>query len=92
MNKSEFVQSIAESSKITKAEAEAALNAVQGALTEVLKQRQSVTLAGFGTFDVAERGARKGRNPRTGETIDIAPSSVPRFRPGAQLKKAVNGS
>ncbi len=90
MNKSELIESIAQAADISKAAAERALDGTVSAITSSLKQGGMVTLVGFGTFYVGERAARSGRNPRTGETIQIKASKVPKFRAGKALKDAVN--
>lgn len=90
MNKSELIESIAQAADISKAAAERALDGTVSAITSSLKQGGMVTLVGFGTFYVGERAARSGRNPRTGETIQIKASRVPKFRAGKALKDAVN--
>ena len=90
MNKSELIDSIAQAADISKAAAERALDGTVSAITSSLKQGGMVTLVGFGTFYVGERAARSGRNPRTGETIQIKASKVPKFRAGKALKDAVN--
>lgn len=89
MNKNEFVAAIAEKSGLTKKDAEAALNAYTAVVTDTLKSGDSVQLIGFGTFEVRERAARTGRNPHTGETIEIAAAKVPAFKPGKALKDAI---
>ncbi len=90
MNKSELIESIAQAADISKAAAERALDGTVSAITSSLKKGGMVTLVGFGTFYVGERAARSGRNPRTGETIQIKASRVPKFRAGKALKDAVN--
>lgn len=90
MNKQELVASIAEKSGLTKAQSEKALNGMVGAITEQLGKGESVSLIGFGTFDVSKRSARQGKNPRTGEAVQIAARNVPRFAPGKTLKTVVN--
>lgn len=90
MNKSELVDAVAESADLTKAAATRAVDAMVDAITSSLKDGDSVALLGFGTFVVRERAARSGRNPRTGETIKIAASKVPAFKPGKALKDALN--
>ncbi len=90
MNKQELVAIMAEDAKISKKAAEAALNAFTGAVEGALKKGDKVTLVGFGTFDVKKREARKGRNPRTKEVIDIKAAKLPVFKAGAGLKKAVD--
>jgi len=90
MNKSELISAIAESSGLTKADAGKALDATVSAITESLKNGEPVTLIGFGTFEVRDRSARNGRNPRTGEEIQIKASRNPAFKAGKALKGAVN--
>jgi len=90
VNKLELIDSIAQAADISKAAAERALDGTVAAITSSLKQGGMVTLVGFGTFYVGERAARAGRNPRTGETIQIKASRVPKFRAGKALKDAVN--
>ena len=91
MTKSELVSEIAKGADLNNKQAEAALNAFTGAVTKALSSGDKVQLVGFGTFDVKERAARTGRNPRTGESIDIAACKVPSFKAGNVLKEAVNG-
>ena len=90
MNKSELIDAIAESAEMTKADAGRAVDAVVTVITRALKKGDSVTLVGFGTFEVRKRGARTGRNPRTGEEIKIKASKNPAFKAGKALKDAVN--
>ncbi len=90
MNKNQLVEAIANEAGTTKAQAEATLNAFIGTVTKQLKKGQKISLVGFGTFDIAKRKATQGRNPRTGETIQIKASNQPKFRPGKALKDAVN--
>ena len=90
MNKSELITAIAEVSDLTKADAGRALDATISAITGSLKAGEPVTLIGFGTFEVRDRAARSGRNPRTGETIQIKASKNPAFKPGKALKDTVN--
>jgi DNA-binding protein HU-beta len=90
MNKSDLVDAIAESAGLSKADAGRALDALVDTVTSALKSGQSVSLVGFGTFSVRDRAARTGRNPRTGETIQIAASKNPAFKAGKALKDAVN--
>jgi len=89
MNKSELIDAIAASAQLTKADAARALEGFTNAVTNALKAGDSVALVGFGTFSVKERAARKGRNPKTGEEIEIAASKVPDFKAGKGLKDAV---
>jgi DNA-binding protein HU-beta len=90
VNKSELIDAIAASADITKADAGRALDATVEAITNALKSGDQVTLVGFGTFQVKDRAARTGRNPRTGDEIKIAASKVPGFKAGKGLKDAVN--
>ncbi|MAZ65679.1 MAG: DNA-binding protein HU [Kangiellaceae bacterium] len=90
MNKSELIDAIAASADITKAAAGRALDATTEAIEEALKNGDQVSLVGFGTFLVKERAARTGRNPQTGQEIQIPASKVPSFKPGKGLKDAVN--
>lgn len=91
MNKSELIAVIAIDADVTRAVAERAVNAFTNAVTEELKHAGSVELVGFGKFEVSQRAARNGRNPQTGETLQIAAAQVPKFKPGKKLKDAVNG-
>ena len=90
MNKSDLIEHIAQQADISKAAASRALEAAIDAITEALKNGDSVSLVGFGTFVATEREARTGRNPRTGVAIKIARAKVPKFRPGKALKDALN--
>ena len=92
MNKNELIGQIAAKSGLSKADANRALNAVTETIAEALKKGESVPLIGFGTFEVRERSARTGRNPKTGEELKIKASKVPAFKAGTALKAAVNGS
>lgn len=89
MNKTELVDAISEKAGLTKAEAKKALDASIEAITEALKKGDSVQLVGFGTFKLKERSARTGRNPKTGEPLQIAASKVPSFVAGKGLKDQV---
>ena len=89
MTKSDFVDQVASASGLSKKDAGSAVDAVLGTIENALKSGDEVSFTGFGKFHVAERGAREGRNPRTGETMTIAASKVPRFTAGSGLKKAV---
>ena len=91
MNKSEFVAAVAESASLSKADAERAVDAFIGTVSNQLKTGGEVRLVGFGTFEVRNRDASEGRNPRTGETIKIKASKLPRFKAGKALKDEVNG-
>ena len=90
MNKGELIAKIAEESKLTKKAAEAALDAFTSAVTGALKKGDKVQLVGFGTFEVRQRAARKGRNPQTLEEIKIPASKAPVFNAGKALKETVN--
>lgn len=89
MNKGDLVNAMAAGSGLSKADAERALDAMIDAIKTELQKGGEVALVGFGVFVVRERAARSGRNPRTGEEINIAASKVPAFRPGKVLKDAV---
>ncbi len=91
MNKAELIEKVADAADLSKAAASKALDSVIDTITEALMQDDQVSLVGFGTFAVKERAARSGRNPRTGETINIAAAKVPGFKAGKALKDAVNG-
>lgn len=88
MNKGDLVAEVAKVVS-TKKEAQAAVDCVFSSITEALSKNDTVTLVGFGTFKAVERQARKGRNPQTGEEIDIAARNVPKFVPGKALKDAL---
>ena len=90
MNKSEFVTAVADSAELSKTDAGKAVDAVISVIKKALKKGDSVTLVGFGTFQVRKRAARTGRNPRTGATLKIKASKVPGFKAGKALKDAVN--
>lgn len=90
MNKSDLVAAIAEKAEMSKKDAEKALKAFEDVVTEELTNNGKVQLVGFGTFDVAERAAREGRNPQTGEAMPIPASKAPRFKAGKALKDAMN--
>jgi DNA-binding protein HU-beta len=90
VNKADLISVMAEKSGMTKKDSEKALNAFIEAVEEALVQRDKVQLVGFGTFEVRERSARKGRNPQTGEEIDIPAASVPAFKAGKALKDSIN--
>ncbi len=85
-----MIEAIAQAADISKAAAERALDGTVAAITSSLQKGDMVTLVGFGTFHVGDRKARSGRNPRTGATIEIKASRVPKFRAGKALKDAVN--
>lgn len=90
MNKTELIDAVADSADLSKADATRAVDAVVDNITETLRKGDSVALVGFGTFEVRERAARTGRNPQTGETIQIKASKAPAFKAGKAFKDAVN--
>jgi DNA-binding protein HU-beta len=89
MNKAELISNVAEKTELTKKDAEKAVTAVLETIGEALSKSDKVQLVGFGTFEIRERAARKGRNPQTGEEIDIAAARVPVFKAGKALRDAV---
>ena len=89
MKKTELIAKVAETTELTKKDATKAVDAVLDAIADALKTGDKVQLIGFGNFEVRERAARKGRNPQTGEEIEIASSKVPAFKPGKQLKDSI---
>lgn len=91
MNKTELINSVSEKAEITKKDAEKVINAVFASINEALIAGEKVQLVGFGTFEVKERAARVGRNPQTGETINISAAKVPTFKAGKVLKDSVAG-
>ncbi|ADG81072.1 histone family protein DNA-binding protein [Thermincola ferriacetica] len=90
MNKQDLVSSVAEKAGLTKKDADKAVSAVFASIEEALAKGDKVQLVGFGTFEVRERAARKGRNPQTGAVIEIAAAKVPAFKAGKALKDAVS--
>ena len=90
MNKKELIQAVAEGAEITQAEANKVINAFMSTVIATLGKGDSINLVGFGSFIVRDRAARKGKNPQTGEAIDIPAAKVPVFRPGKSLKEVVN--
>ena len=90
MNKTELVAAMAEQTNLSKKDAEAALKAFIDVVSEELKKGEKVQLVGFGTFEVSERAAREGRNPKTGETMEIKASKTPKFKAGKALKDMMN--
>ena len=90
MTKSAFVGAVAAKTGLSKKDAAAAVNAYADVLKEALASGEAVQLSGFGTFQVSERPARMGKNPRTGEPVQVAASNVVRFKAGSALKAAVN--
>jgi DNA-binding protein HU-beta len=90
MNKADLVNSISEKTGLSKVKSNEVLDAFVESVTESLKSGEKVTLVNFGTFNTSERGARKGRNPKTGETIEIPAKRVARFKVGTGLSKNIN--
>ena len=90
MNKTELVAAMAEQTNLSKKDAEAALKAFTDIVADELKKGEKVQLVGFGTFEVSERAAREGRNPQTGETMEIKASKTPKFKAGKALKDMMN--
>ena len=90
MNKTELRDAIASDAELTNAQADKALEAVIASITQAVSAGDKVTIPGFGTFESRQRAARSGRNPQTGETIEIAASKAPAFKPAAAFKNAVN--
>ncbi|MBO5088912.1 MAG: HU family DNA-binding protein [Lachnospiraceae bacterium] len=90
MNKTELVAAMAEKTELSKKDAEKALKAFTDVVAEELTKGEKIQLVGFGTFEVADRPAREGRNPKTGESMKIAASKAPKFKAGKALKDAVN--
>jgi DNA-binding protein HU-beta len=91
MNQGDLADAVAEATGAKKAEAARVVEAVLDAIRDGLKRGEKVSIRGFGEFEAARRGPRKGRNIRTGETIDVAPVTLVKFRPGKSLKDALNG-
>ena len=90
MNKAELIAAIADATGTTKKDVDATLKAFVDVVTEELKKGEKVQLVGFGTFEVSERAAREGRNPQTGETMEIKASKTPKFKAGKALKDSLN--
>lgn len=90
MNKSELIEAVATTANLSKVDAARAVDAVVSSIAETLKSGDQVTIVGFGTFQVRGRAARTGRNPKTGEALEIAASKNPTFKAGKALKDAVN--
>jgi len=90
MNKGELIEAVAAAADLSKSDATKAVDAVVDSITKALKKGDQVSIVGFGTFSVKDRAARAGRNPATGETIQIAASRAPGFKAGKALKDAVN--
>ena len=91
MNKDTLIAAMAEKSGLTRKDCESALNAFMQSVSEALARKEKVTLIGFGTFSVVKRAARTGRNPSTGQPMEIPAKDVPKFSPGTSLKEKVAG-
>jgi DNA-binding protein HU-beta len=89
MNKTELIKAVSEKAELTQKDAAKVLDSVLETITNSLANDDKVQIIGFGTFEVRERSARKGRNPQTGEEIEIAATKAPAFKPGKELKEAV---
>jgi DNA-binding protein HU-beta len=89
MNKTELVKAVSTQAELTQKDAAKVVDALFETISNTLAKEEKIQLVGFGTFEVRDRAARKGRNPQTGEEIDIAASKVPAFKPGKELKEAV---
>lgn len=92
MNRKELIEALAAKTESTKADAERNVGAMIDIISDTLKKGDSLSLVGFGTFEVCKRAARTGRNPKTGEALKIKAAKVPAFKAGATLKAAVNGT
>ena len=90
MNRTELVAAMAEKSQLSKKDAESALKAFIDVVSEEMQKGEKIQLVGFGTFEVSERAAREGRNPKSGEVMNIPASKSPKFKPGKALKDKVN--
>ena len=90
MNKTELIAAVAEKAELSKKDAEKAIKAFTDVVSDELIKGEKIQLVGFGTFEVAERAAREGRNPQTGETMTIAACKAPKFKAGKALKDAIN--
>jgi DNA-binding protein HU-beta len=91
VNKTELRDAIAQHADLSNAQADKALEAIVSSITSTVANGEKVTIPGFGTFEARERAARTGRNPQTGETMEIAASKAPAFKPASGFKQAVNG-
>lgn len=91
MNQAELIETVASAAGIKKTEAAKVVQSVFEGISSALGRGEEVRLAGFGIFEIAERAAREGRNPRTGEVVQISASKAPKFKPAKQLRDAVNG-
>lgn len=92
MNKSELIDVIAQETNVTKVKAGEFVDSFMNAVSKTLKKGEDLTLVGFGTFTTSQRAARKGRNPQTGEVLNIKATTVAKFRPGKELRENVSGN
>lgn len=90
MNKTELVAKVSEASQLTKSAASLVINSVFSTISDALQKGEKVQIVGFGSFETRDRAARKGRNPQTGEEIDIPAGKAPAFKPGKSLKDLIN--
>ena len=92
MTKAELVEQVADTTELTKKHAELIVNTVFDSIVNSLRNGEKIELRGFGSFRIRQRGARIGRNPKTGARVDVPPKKIPYFKPGKDLKKLLNGS
>ena len=92
MTKAELVEQVADTTELTKKHAELIVNTVFESIVHSLQNGEKIELRGFGSFRIRQRGARIGRNPKTGARVDVPPKKIPYFKPGKDLKKLLNGS
>lgn len=92
MTKAELVERVADSAQLTKKHAELIVNTVFESIVQSLKEGEKIELRGFGSFRIRQRGSRIGRNPKTGEKVDVPPKRIPYFKPGKELKDLLNDS
>jgi integration host factor subunit beta len=92
MTKAELVEQVAGTTELTKKHAELIVNTVFESIVHSLRRGEKIELRGFGSFRIRQRGARIGRNPKTGARVDVPPKKIPYFKPGKDLKKLLNGS
>jgi len=91
MTKAELVEEVSKASELTKKHSEIIVNTVFHSIIEALKKEEKIELRGFGSFRIRQRGSRKGRNPKTGEQVDVPAKKIPYFKPGKELKELING-
>ncbi len=91
MTKAELVEEVARSTQLTKKQAEAIVNTVFQTIVDSLKDGRKIELRGFGSFRIRRRGSRLGRNPKTGDRVEVPPKRIPYFKPGKELKELLNG-